>query len=249
MVATAPLAAMFALVMVAGCGFEHGALSGDDSIGSVDAFVPPPASRECRYPDPSLRLCLELDDGVLGPTLYDSSPSQLTPTAAGLTQFLHDILDGAAKTASATVISIPETPKLDISGPMTVEMWINPDHYGAAMLIENHDQYAMTLGPYGHIGCAMAGRQIFTYSEGTVAPHEWAHVACTYYGTIVRAFIDGVSTDCTLAESKIKIDGDEGTKLVPGFEGGIDGIRVYAANLTSQICTHAGKTNCQLKCP
>jgi hypothetical protein len=65
----------------------------------------------------------------------------------------------------------------------------------------------------------------------------------------VRAFIDGVSTDCSVSDDDIKTDGDEGTKLVPNFEGGIDGIRVYAADLTNQICTHAGKTACQLRCP
>jgi hypothetical protein len=194
-------------------------------------------------------LCLELDDGVLAPTLYDSSSSGLTPTAAGLTQVMRADLDPAAKTAATTVVSIAETPQLDIEGPITIEMWINPDHYGTATLLENTEQYAMMLGPYGHIGCAMAGRQIFTYSEGTVAPHEWAHVACTFDGTRVRAFIDGVSTDCSLTDDDISTEGAQGTKLVPSFEGGIDGIRVYAADLTSQICTHAGKTNCQLRCP
>jgi hypothetical protein len=232
--------------LVAGCGFEHGELSGGDDTVTADAATSP---RACRYPDPSLRLCLELDDGVLAPTLYDSSSSGLTPTAAGLTQVMRADLDPAAKTAATTVVSIAETPQLDIEGPITIEMWINPDHYGTATLLENTEQYAMMLGPYGHIGCAMAGRQIFTYSEGTVAPHEWAHVACTFDGTRVRAFIDGVSTDCSLTDDDISTEGAQGTKLVPSFEGGIDGIRVYAADLTSQICTHAGKTNCQLRCP
>ena len=239
--------ALFALV--SGCGFEHGERASGDDLATVDAAESPPAvSGECRYPDPSLRLCLELDDGVLAPTLHDSSPSALSPMAAGLTQVMHAEADPAAKTAAATTVSIAETPQLDISGPITIEMWINPDHAGAATLVENHDQYAMMLGAYGHIGCAMAGRQVFTYSEGTVAPHEWAHVACTFDGKLVRAFIDGVSTVCSVSDDDISTDGDEGTKLVPKFEGGIDGIRVYAADLTNQICTHAGKTACQLRC-
>lgn len=235
--------------MVAGCGFEHGELPGGDDDTPVTADASSTISRGCRYPDPSLRLCLELDDGVLSPTLSDSSASQLAPTAAGLTQVMRADADPAANAAPTSVIKIAETPQLDIAGPITIEMWINPERYGAATLVENHDQYAMVLGAYGHIGCAMADRQVFTYSEGTVAPHEWAHVACTFDGTRVRAFIDGVSTDCSVSDKGIKTDGDEGTKLVPNFEGGIDGIRVYAADLTNQICTHAGKTSCQLRCP
>lgn len=240
------------VAIIAGCGFEHGALPGgdDDTVTADAADTPtPPAARTCRYPDPSLRLCLELDDGVLSPTLYDSSPSRLEPLAAGLTQVMREALDPAAKTAAATVVSIAETPKLDISGPITIEMWVNPDRYGSATLLQNDEQYAMILGTYGHIGCSMADRQVFTYSEGAIAPHQWSHVACTFDGTRVRAFINGVSTDCALTTAKIEVDGDEGTKLVPNFEGGIDGIRVYAADLTNQMCTHAGKTACQLRCP
>lgn len=237
-------------MMVAGCGFEHGALpgGGDDAVAS-DAGTPTPTGRACRYPDPSLRLCVELDDGQLSPTLHDSSPSLLDPVAAGLTQLMRATTDPAAKTAPATVVSIIETSKLDISSAITIEMWVNPDRYGSATLLQNNEQYAMTLGPYGHIGCSMADRQVFTYSEGTIAPRQWSHVACTFDGTRVRAFIDGVSTDCALTDSKIATDGEEGTKLVPNFEGGIDGIRMYAADLTNQMCTHAGKTGCQLRCP
>lgn len=238
------------VAMVAGCGFEHGALPGsdDDSTVTGDAATSPTA-RTCRYPDTSLRLCLELDDGVVSPTLTDTSPNHLDPIATGLSVLMRGSTDPAARTASAARVSIAETPQLDISGPITIEMWVNPDRYGSATLLQNNEQYAMMLGMYGHIGCALADRQVFTYTEGTIAPNEWAHVACTFDGTRVRAFIDGVSTDCALTNERISTDGEVGTKLVPNFEGGIDGIRIYAADLTSQMCAHAGKTNCQLRCP
>lgn len=238
------------IAIVSGCGFEHGALpgGGDDSV-SADAAMAMPTARTCRYPDQSLRLCLELDDGVVSPTITDASPNHLDPIATGLSVLMRASTDPAARTASSARVSIAETPQLDISGPITIEMWVNPDRYGSATLLQNNEQYAMLLGTYGHIGCSLAGRQVFTYSEGTIAPNKWAHVACTFDGTRVRAWIDGVSTDCALTSERISTDGDEGTKLVPNFEGGLDGIRIYAADLTNQMCTHAGKTNCQLRCP
>lgn len=235
------------LVVIAGCGFEHGQLT-DVKPDAADTTTPPPVSRECRYPDPSLRLCLEFDDGVLSPTVHDASPNALTATAAGLTQVMRAATDPAAQAESANV-RIMESPALDIANAITIEMWINPMRNEDAVLLANEDQYGIGVTRSGHVGCGIAGRQVFSYTEGTVAANEWSHVACTFDGTRVRAFVNGVSTDCALTTSKIDTDGNKGTRIVPSFDGGIDGIRVYAADLTSQMCARVGKTNCQLECP
>lgn len=236
------------LVVIAACGFEHGQPTTEVKPDASDSTTPPPVSRECRYPDPSLRLCIEFDDGVLSPTVYDASPNHLDATAAGLTQVMRAATDPAALAQSANV-RITESPALDIKNAITIEMWIKPARFQDAVLLENEDQYGIGITRTGHIGCGLAERQIFSYTEGTVAANEWAHVACTFDGTRARTFINGVSTDCAFTNSKIETDGNKGVRIVPSFDGGIDGIRVYAADLTSQMCARAGKTNCQLECP
>jgi hypothetical protein len=140
---------------------------------------------------------------------------------------------------------------LDITAAITLEAWIRPAQFKAGNLIRNTGQYRMTINDAGYIGCEMAGEEIHSYSTGIVKANEWHHVACTFDGSQIRAFIDGSSSDCDkTSNTTIAPDGTTGTQVAPDFAGDIDGVRIYARDLSlnNELCAHANRTTCQRQC-
>jgi hypothetical protein len=257
------------MVLVAGCGFEHGELAGEQpdaggygggggggggsgSSGATPTPTPTPASM-CRYPDASLRLCLEFDDGALSPVVHDSSGSLLDADASGLSPVMRSTSPAdpaAAVEPTTSSLAVKESDLLDIKDNITLEMWIRPYYDQSASLIRNEGQYVLMMDGSGNVGCSMAGKQVFSTSlTSHLLPYVWSHIACSYDGKDVRVFLNGRSADCAGTESKIATSGDLGTRIAPNFRGDIDGVRIYATALSpSDICTHAGQTSCQAQC-
>lgn len=258
------------MLVLAACGFEHGQLAeeqpdagavgpgGGSGSGGGPGSGATPTLRTCRYPDSSLRLCLEFDDGQLSPVVHDASPSGLDLDASGLTLVMRNTNPAdpaAAVDPSTSSLSVKENlPSLDISEQITLEMWVRPHVNQSASLIRNEGQYVLMMDGSGNVGCSLAGKEVFSYSlqeqtQARLANDVWSHVACTFDGNNVRVFLNGMSRDCASTESKISKDGKAGTLIAPNFQGSIDGVRIYATALsTSEVCTHAGQTSCQAQC-
>ena len=252
-----------ATLLVSACGFEHGALDSPAEApdagatgsgtgtgsGSDSGTTPPPVTRTCAFPDPDNRLCLEFTDGVLTPVVHDGSTMPLDPTASGLLAAMRGTTDPAVKLAAQSTITIAPNARLNISAKITLEAWIRPDFYQAASIIRNEGQYVLMIDGSGHVGCSLAGVQVFSYAEGTVSPGQWTHIACTYDGSRVRVFRGGATQDCDATSSSIATNGTVGTKIAPNFTGQIDGVRIYARDIGTEVCRHAtGGTNCQRQC-
>lgn len=208
-------------------------------------------NRTCNYPDPSNRLCLEFSDGVMNP-VHDASAQQLDVAATGLTGAMRNGNDPAAKISSSGALTLPESSMFDISSALTIEAWVNPSSWpsGTWNVIANEGQYKLVIDPYGHPGCIMGGVQVYaTGYYDLVPPGTWRHVACTYDGSsTVKIYLDGSSFYCSQGVEELATDGTAGTTIAEGFKGQFDGVRIYAKDLSSEMCHHAGHTQCQQQC-
>jgi hypothetical protein len=249
------------LIAGLGCGFEHGQLDTEDPAGAPDAGPPGTGTgsgsdsgttvvqRTCKFPDAANKLCLEFDDGVLSPVVHDGSLTPHDATSSGLTAVMRAGSDPAAKVSYTSSLSIGETADLDIPEKITLEAWIRPDFYQMASIIRNEGQYVLLIDGQGHVGCQVAGVSLYSYGEGTVPLGQWTHIACTYDGQRVRVFRGGSTQDCDSSSQRISTTGSVGTTIAPGFSGQIDGVRIYARDIGTDICKHAtGGTGCQRQC-
>jgi hypothetical protein len=246
-----------------GCGFEHGQLDYDPGEtpdagpgNGSDMPIPTPTPRTCAFPVTSdLKLCLEFNDGVLTPKVRDASSGQLDPSATGLQATMRTPTDPAVTIGASSSISIGETATLDISPAITLEAWVRTAQDQNAYVVENESQYALGVDDNGHVYCGMAGTGLLSYQASAhVDAGSWHHIACTFDGSKVRAYLDGSSSDCRSgSSSSINEGGMNGTTIAPSFLGDIDGVRIYARDLgntngVNELCAHANKTSCQRQC-
>ena len=240
---------LLATVLVAGCAFEHGVDPGGQSGDPVDdptadAGVTLPAG-PCKYPDGSLRLCIEFEDRKYSPMISDTSPYQLNAPADELGEWTRNSMPAAASYWN-TVVRVPESPMLDITGSITFEMWVRTPTYQYATLLSNDGQYAIGMDYGGHVICKGGNA---TAVSDPIGQDVWRHVSCTHSGDKMSIHIDGVATKCSDSTESIPTNGTQGVKITPAFTGAIDDIHIYARKLSAtEICTHADKTTCASGC-
>lgn len=241
------------MLLVTGCAFEHGGLpdSPDEGSGSdtgSGSNTGGTAARVCKFPDSALRLCVEFDDGVYNPVVHDASSAQMDAMADNISEWQRSGQHAAAVDWSSD-LRVPETPNLDISGDLTIEMWVEPGFDQNAYLLRNADQYAMTIDDDGHVSCQVAGAS--AKSQASLRNTTWAHVGCTYAQNQIKVWIDGKVSGCRDTTAAISTAGSDGTRLVPAWVGAIDDIRVNARMLSSaEMCVRAGApAGCSDDCP
>lgn len=235
-------------MVVAGCGFEHGVdpagqpdSGGTDPSADASVNVPPVP---CKFPDGSLRLCVEFQDRKYSGSVSDTSPYQLNAIADELGEWTRNNQPAAA-TYWNTLVRVPESPMLDITGSITFEIWVR-SLYQYGTMLSNDGQYAIGMDLSGRVTCRIGNT---TVTSDPIGQDVWRHIACTKTDEKIAIHIDGVATKCQDASSSIPTAGTQGTKITPGFIGFIDDIRIYARKLTAlEICTHADKTQCQSGC-
>ena len=234
--------------MVAGCGFEHGVDPAGQPDGAVvdpgaDAAVTVPAG-PCKFPDGSLRLCIEFQDRKYSGSVSDTSPYQLNAIADELGEWTRNNQPAAA-TYWNTLVRVPESPMLDITDSITFELWVR-SLYQYGTMLSNDGQYAIGMDLSGRVTCRIGNT---TVTSDPIGQDAWRHIACTKTGERMAIHIDGIATKCQDASSSIPTGGTQGTKITPGFIGFIDDIRIYARKLTAlEICSHADKSQCQSSC-
>lgn len=183
--------------------------------------------------------------------VHDASAQKLDVQATGITGATRNG-DPDAKISSTGSLSVPESPMFDMTDSLTLEAWVNPSTWPTSTwsVVANEGQYKMVIDPYGHPGCEMAGTQVYTSGYyNLVPPGTWHHIACTYAGDgTVRVYLDGNSTDCNRGSGTLSTNGTTGTSVASNFKGEFDAVRIYAKDMTADICKHAGHTQCQQLC-
>jgi hypothetical protein len=230
-----------ATLVVAGCSYEQGVLGvqpdgGDDPVPDGGGTT----SRPCKYDGTSL--CIDFDDGKLGPWVHDGSIFGLSLPASDLQAVVGHSSPGAGFIWSSD-LRVPETPNLDIPTHIAIEMWVWPGYYQSSPLLVNDQQYSVSIEGSGKITCHVGG--LTATSAALATPQRWTHIACTYSGEFLQVFVDGVKSTCTQGSSALGIGGNSGTLIAPNFIGGIDDVHIYARSLLeAEVCSHADRTAC-----
>ena len=236
---------LLATLLVAGCSWETGFGSEgpvDDPMLGVDAGAQP-SGTPCKRPDSALRLCVEFTDSKGA----DSSPYHMNANASNVGDTTR-AGDPAATVFWNSNLDVPENPMLDITPEITFETWLYVVDYppfGLFTFVRNEDQYAMSLDSQGKLRCWIGTQS----TETSLSKGAWHHIACTYDGSKLKAYIDGDIGHCSSVSGPIPTTQTKGTRLVDNLTAGVDDIRIYARALAgNEICTHADKTDCSSSC-
>ena len=244
---------MAASLVLGACAFEPGEIADDEGFGGKPSGPgtgtdtgtgtgsgTTTQALPCTFAETDLRLCLEFDDAKLTPIVTDASTARLDGTATALSTASRNG-SPAAGFGWDSKITIPESPMLDITGALTLELWVWPEYPHSANLLLNANQYRIQLSGDGRIGCAFGNSQVWSSSYQDV--RAWTHVACTFSDNALTVYINGNASG-TATSIGAPTTGTSGTQL-GSFAGDLDDVHIYARALTAaQVCAHAGRTSC-----
>ena len=233
------------IVALAGCTFAPTTLDvqadAQPSGLTGDAGDPTPSPTECHVTDTSLRLCLDFEDTSLDPTVLDRS-SYNHNGAAQLVTAVPRSTQQAALFAATSTMHVAETPDLDIPDHLTVELWAEVfDPSERPWVFDNDQQYALAID-HDHMFCYAKGAYADTAINLGVS--TWHHLACTYGGGKLIAYVDGKQAGCQQVSGPINANANtDGSNVGYALVGGVDDVHVYARSLSdAEIATLAGTT-------
>jgi concanavalin A-like lectin/glucanase superfamily protein len=236
-----------ATVLLAGCDFTAGADPGT-AAGGVDSGGGGVA-RSCHVQGSEVRLCLDFENTSLTPVVFDGSPGRHDASASNL-ESMPRASQLAALVAASSQLIVPETPDLDITPNLTIEMWLEPTQFIWDMTwpLSNDTQYGLGLAG-DVIACTIGGQTAWAASY--IAIDTWSHVACTYDGATITVYVGGDVAGCLPTKVPIPTSGTTGTAIGGGgYIGGIDDIHVYSDALAADaLCQLSGSTDCKQACP
>ncbi|MGE0548387.1 MAG: LamG domain-containing protein [Kofleriaceae bacterium] len=251
-----------------GCGFEvpgpqAGIDGGNDVVPGIDAGSV--IAERCQTwgmpADPSIRLCLDFEDSFTT-IVRDGSGLQHDASAEAVTT-MPRTGELAARVDTASRLRVPESVDL-IASKITFGMWIHPDlpipDDAERGLLAYGARYRLTVEADNQITCRIGDDEADTKAEIPInLLGTWTHVACTFDGNELRAYVAGSVAGCRrmsrfagATTGGLAIGarlGDNG-QLADQFVGGIDDVHIYARSLSpSEICSAAGGANCSAMCP
>jgi len=253
---------LFVLALGA-CSF-HGppaaSSSGGDTIDADTGGAPMiDASLEvagCHTTNANVRLCVDFEAPSLTPIVYDGSPlARKNNVSTQGIRAMDRLTEQAAQLDIQSTLTIAETPSLDITGDLTIELWANPQVLPADRywMFDNNTQYGMELMMDGTVRCDI-GNMVVDHPD-PISAGSWVHLACVYGSGKLSVFVDGSSTAACRNAPPPPAGGKDGSAIggnisagptvMQKFVGGIDNVAVYAEGLSPQaICQLAGHTNC-----
>jgi hypothetical protein len=181
--------------LAAACRFDPGGLGDDDvavdpSVASdatdVDAEVSPP----CQGDDLIGCWRFESRDPAL---VDDESSANNDGLASGCGREPRAGGGLALQMIASSDVAIPDSVTLDVTGPITIELWLRADEIpaaGRAGLIDHNGQWGLFLAPAGQVRCVMPP---VTATDLVVQPGVWTHIACVYDLQTVQLYQDGIA--------------------------------------------------------
>jgi hypothetical protein len=153
--------------------------------------------------------------------------------------------------AQGSYVNVPSSPTIDVTGPFTIEAWVNvtsPTSAAGQAIVERYNWSSVDDGGFAlrltAAGTALFGiiRQAGVYNlviGGTSITTGWHHLAGVYDGVQLRVYLDG-RLDGTAATSLQPASGTASLKVgargndagIP-FDGKIDEVRLTASVLYS----------------
>nr|HEX4318566.1 LamG domain-containing protein [Kofleriaceae bacterium] len=238
-----------------GNGVDAGGVGNIFDAGSGVTPIQPPGGSPppCSVSDPSLTLCLDFE-GSVSPTAVDSSPDHRDAATLGVTPVARGGEQAIAVTAQSA-IGIPGNGSAIMSVPISIEMFAMTTKLPAKhSTFVDSELFSITLYPDGSISCDLDD----SASGGTLAVGAWTHLACTFDGHALRAYVNGDVVGCQNDTSVGGPLSEDSGLMALGNEligdrpltGGLDDVHVYAELLSdAAVCSRAGRTGCNTKCP
>lgn len=249
------LAVLLALLLAGtGCGFDSSATGGGRDGGGGDVDGTPgadaprgtsdggggdsdaePAVNPFCAASGDLVACYEFDGN-----LEDSSVNNNDLTGDNIT-FTTGKDGQALLTGQSAKIDPQNDPSLDFTDALTMEAWILPSQSQTRWVMDHQAQWGLLLED-DKIGCTVvtvvdedppSGHTIKS-DPGSVPEDDWTHVACTYDGTQIVLYIDGVPQTPLLATGSIDTAPDQGFTVAQdapdgaAFLGRTDRARVWS---------------------
>jgi hypothetical protein len=138
-------------------------------------------------------------------------------------------------------VSVPSSTSLDMTNKATVSAWIYPTNFAdyRTMMIRINgggtQYYGMSLNASGALICQFTPGSLTSSSLMTL--NAWNHVACTYDGATIIAYINGQSAGSSSASGNIGTPTTLGIGYDPVngryFAGKMDDVRIYNRALSS----------------
>jgi hypothetical protein len=146
------------------------------------------------------------DEGS-GATAADLSGNGNAATLSGSTWSTSGKYGGAAQlNGTSGLVTVPDSPSLDLSSGMTLEGWVRPTSFGASQTLIAKERPGGGF-PYGleldnGLPTAYANTGTFGSAGGASAlpTATWSFVAATYDGSILRVYV-GTTLVASVAQS------------------------------------------------
>jgi hypothetical protein len=137
--------------------------------------------------------------GAAGLSLFDSTGNANNGASSGASSIAGEI-GGAAAFASGSYISAGSGPSLQTSNALTMEAWVYPSSrncpQSVCVIYNKENAYEIAMSANCDLAFAIFNSNPGWRWTGTgisLAPNTWSHVAVTYDGTTIYAYINGVS--------------------------------------------------------
>jgi hypothetical protein len=207
-----------------------------------------PLDASCDAGDPELVLCFDFET-LSDDVLVDGSMYGHHATATDV-MLVGSPWGRAIATTEASRIEVPCFEECEAMNALTLESRVRlegPPPMGQRIgVVDNDLEYAITYSGMNGLRCSTGGGSELTGPELPLG--EWVHVACTYDGADIRAYVDGVEV-ASVAQSGSVGTGDPSPIAVANtapnwnepFVGALDRLRVYRrARSAAEICDEVG---------
>jgi hypothetical protein len=187
-----------------------------------------------------------LDDGA-GTVALDSAGTN-DGTLIGNLPWIEGVLGGALEFDGESYVDCGKDPSLDITGPISIALWIRPDTDGnieTAPLAKADTGWSYQLR-YGWATAtpnimgfqfnATDGSRVWVWVNQELLAGEWYHITGAYDGTTVKCYLDGVETDSApmagfAGSASSFLIGSDGWRS--DWVGAIDDVRLYDRGLSA----------------
>jgi concanavalin A-like lectin/glucanase superfamily protein len=232
--------------VLVGCGF---APTTDDVQGDAQLNGGPTTPLTgCHTQIPDVRLCLDFEDLTLDPVIRDGSTGGHDASSAKV-DLIPRANQHAAELGYGSAIHVPEVADLDIPKNLSIEMWVAPTvTAGTSWPLSNALQYGLGIDE-GKLYCVFGSHT--EHAVTTLSINTWTHVACTWDGATVKAYVGGGLAGCAMAPtSTIANVNTGGTDIGLAYVGALDDVHVYARVLAvADVRMLAGVTSGATMCP
>jgi glucose/arabinose dehydrogenase len=154
---------------------------------------------------------------------------------------------GGALSFDGTMVTVPDSPSLDLTDGMTLEAWVNPsavgDGWECVIFKERPDGMLYSLyaadrsqHPVGQVFLANAEQN--AAGPASIPANVWTHLAATYDGSSLRLYVNGspagtlaISGSLASTTNPLRIGGN--SIWDEFFAGTIDDVRIYDRALSA----------------